>query len=62
MDSNQTEFKALEKSINVTDQNGFFDLFKDTRGDIAHAYLHRRMGNRIIISEYLPLKKTWRPL
>ena len=39
MDSNQTDFNALEKSINVTDQNGFFDLFKDTRGDIAHAYL-----------------------
>lgn len=39
MDSNQTEFKALEKSINVTDPSGFFDLFKDTRGDITHAYL-----------------------
>ncbi|WP_413537268.1 hypothetical protein [Enterococcus malodoratus] len=39
MDSNQTEFKALEKSINMTDPSGFFELFKDTRGDIAHAYL-----------------------
>lgn len=39
MDSNQTEFKALEKSIELTDTSGFFELFKDTRGDIAHAYL-----------------------
>lgn len=39
MDSNQTEFKALEKSIELTDSSGFFELFRDTRGDIAHAYL-----------------------
>ncbi|MFQ7236880.1 MAG: hypothetical protein ACLRPU_18555 [Enterococcus hulanensis] len=39
MDSNQTEFKALEKSMNITDPSGFFELFKDTRGDITHAYL-----------------------
>ncbi|MBO0452693.1 hypothetical protein [Candidatus Enterococcus murrayae] len=39
LDSNQTEFKALEKSINVTNPSGFFELFKDTRGDITHAYL-----------------------
>lgn len=39
MDQNQTEFKALEKSINITDPGGFFELFKDTRGDLTHAYL-----------------------
>ncbi|MDU5336414.1 hypothetical protein [Enterococcus sp.] len=39
MDKDQTEFKALEKSIDITDQSGFFELFRDTRGDLAHAYL-----------------------
>ncbi|MFC4771950.1 hypothetical protein [Enterococcus hermanniensis] len=39
MNSDQTEFKALEKSMNVTDPSGFFDLFRDTRGDLTHAYL-----------------------
>ena len=38
-DKDQTEFKALEKSIDITDQSGFFELFRDTRGDLAHAYL-----------------------
>lgn len=39
LNSNQTEFKALEKSINVTEPAGFFDLFKATQGDLTHAYL-----------------------
>lgn len=39
MDKNQTEFKALEKSIELTDSTGFFELFRDTRGDLTHAYL-----------------------
>lgn len=39
LDSNQTEFKALEKSINVIEPAGFFDLFKATKGDLTHAYL-----------------------
>lgn len=39
MDSNQTEFKALEKSVNVIDPSGFFELFRAARGDINHAYL-----------------------
>lgn len=39
MDSDQTEFKALEKSIAVTDPSGFFALFDATRGDLTHAYL-----------------------
>lgn len=39
MDRQQTEFKALEKSLNITDPSGFFDLFEATRGDLSHAYL-----------------------
>ncbi|MDT2613233.1 hypothetical protein P7D31_00410 [Enterococcus dongliensis] len=39
LNSDQTEFKALEKSIELTDPSGFFDLFKETRGDLTHAYL-----------------------
>ncbi|MGH1830681.1 hypothetical protein ABE871_04530 [Enterococcus gilvus] len=39
MNKDQIEFKALEKSISVNDSSGFFELFKDTRGDLTHAYL-----------------------
>lgn len=39
MDKNQTEFKALEKSIDLSNTEGFFELFRDTRGDLTHAYL-----------------------
>lgn len=39
LSSDQTEFQALEKEVNITDNEGFYDLFVDTQGDLQTAYL-----------------------
>lgn len=39
LNPDQTEFQALEKEVDITDKNGFYDLFVATRGDLRKAYL-----------------------